>query len=362
MDSFSVKEQQSEEPTDAEKTVEFERFGVVTDDTDHRFRDSNRGKNFDDSRLYKTIMREWKILEKNLPESIYVRAYENRLDLMRAVIVGAAGTPYHDGLFFFDIVFPSDYPNNAPRLHYHSFGYRLNPNLYSNGTVCLSLLNTWHGKGNERWHPGESTMLQVLLSIQALVLNEKPFFNEPGLEGLASFMLNLEKKSCVYNENAYFSTCKTSYQLLRKPPRNFEDFVSCHFRQRAESIINASREYMSGRVRIGYYSCESAPSSSSGVYVSEDFKHWMKEFSPVFVHALRRNGSPSDGVGSPSNSVGLESSAAYFVVQWDIDYDEESESKGGIKESESKGGGLFKRVMDKIKKSFGWKKIGKNNK
>ncbi|ESW26384.1 hypothetical protein PHAVU_003G115300 [Phaseolus vulgaris] len=330
---------------------EFKRFDVVMDDTDHRFRDSNNGKYFNDSRssLYKTIMREWKILEKNLPESIYVRVYERRIDLMRAVIVGAQGTPYHDGLFFFDIVFPFDFPDHPPKLHYHSFGYRLNPNLYSNGTVCLSLLNTWHGKMPEMWDPSKSTMLQVLHSIQALVLNEKPFFNEPGVGGFANFSMNLEKKSCVYNEKAYFSTCKTTHQLLRRPPRNFEEFVSCHFRQRAARIIEANRQYVSGRVRIGYYSCESAPSSSSGVHVSQEFKHLMKDFSPGFVYALRRNCSPSNGVG-------FRCTTAYIVVRWNYAHDDT------IKKSESKGGGFFKTVMDKIKKSFGWKNnIGKFN-
>jgi ubiquitin-conjugating enzyme E2 O len=32
--------------------------------------------------------------------------------------------------------------------------------------VCLSLLNTWQGKGSEVWHPSSSTILQVLVSIQ----------------------------------------------------------------------------------------------------------------------------------------------------------------------------------------------------
>ncbi|RYR30752.1 hypothetical protein Ahy_B01g055521 [Arachis hypogaea] len=48
------------------------------------------------SNLSKCAMKEWKILEQNLPDSIYIRVYENRIDLMRAVIIGAAGTPYHD--------------------------------------------------------------------------------------------------------------------------------------------------------------------------------------------------------------------------------------------------------------------------
>jgi ubiquitin-protein ligase len=36
------------------------------------------------------------------------------MDLLRAVIVGPAGTPYHDGLFFFDVYFPSQYPSKPP--------------------------------------------------------------------------------------------------------------------------------------------------------------------------------------------------------------------------------------------------------
>ena len=36
------------------------------------------------------------------------------MDLLRAVIVGAEGTPYHDGLFFFDVFFPCGYPNVPP--------------------------------------------------------------------------------------------------------------------------------------------------------------------------------------------------------------------------------------------------------
>jgi len=47
----------------------------------------------------------------DLTDTIFVRIYEDRMDLLRAVIVGAAGTPYQDGLFFFDIHFPSEYPD-----------------------------------------------------------------------------------------------------------------------------------------------------------------------------------------------------------------------------------------------------------
>jgi hypothetical protein len=47
-------------------------------------------------------------------DSIYVRVYEERMDLLRAVILGAPGTPYHDGLFVFDLYLPPEYPHTPP--------------------------------------------------------------------------------------------------------------------------------------------------------------------------------------------------------------------------------------------------------
>lgn len=47
-------------------------------------------------------------------ETVYVRVFEERMDLIRAVIIGAPGTPYHDGLFFFDIFLPPEYPQIPP--------------------------------------------------------------------------------------------------------------------------------------------------------------------------------------------------------------------------------------------------------
>ncbi|KAM1353256.1 hypothetical protein ACFX13_033691 [Malus domestica] len=47
------------------------------------------------------------------------------MDCVRAVIVGAEGTPYHDGLFFFDVCFPSGYPNVPPEKVLFVFWNRL---------------------------------------------------------------------------------------------------------------------------------------------------------------------------------------------------------------------------------------------
>lgn len=52
-----------------------------------------------------------------------------RMDLLRAAVAGAAGTPYHDQLFFFDVQLPPEYPHVPPLVQYHSWGMRANPNL-----------------------------------------------------------------------------------------------------------------------------------------------------------------------------------------------------------------------------------------
>ncbi|XP_044392182.1 putative ubiquitin-conjugating enzyme E2 38 [Triticum aestivum] len=166
----------------------------------------------------KRIQHDWKLLENNLPASIYVRVSENRMDLLRAVIIGPQGTPYHDGLFFFDAQFTVSYPATPPVVYYHSGGLRLNPNLYDCGTVCLSLLGTWHGNGCENWNSAHSSMLQVLISIQGLILNEKPYFNEPGYETEVNDA-NGQSRSLEYNDTAFQYSCRTMLYSLRRPPQ-----------------------------------------------------------------------------------------------------------------------------------------------
>lgn len=203
---------------------------------------------------------------------MYVRVYEDRIDLLRAAIVGPAGTPYHDGLFFFDVRFPAEYPKCPPvcdhltpsspliifllaqpstvffffvkhtwfvqKVHYHSGGLRLNPNLYESGKVCLSLLNTWWGNGCEKWGKSNSTMLQVLVSIQGLVLNDKPYFNEPGNKNSAKTTAG-EKNSLAYNQTAFVLSCKTMLYSLRKPPK----VTTNHSSLSIHCVFQATRRY-----------------------------------------------------------------------------------------------------------------------
>ena len=153
------------------------------------------------------------------------------MDLTRAVLVGPAGTPYHDNLFVFDFHFTPSYPAEPPKAHYHSFGQRVNPNLYESGKVCLSLLHTWQGKGSEVWSPETSNMLQVLVSIQGLVLVEKAYYNEAGYEKQVGSEEG-ERNNAQYAEQAFLASLKTMTGLLRKPPRHCEALIRDHFASR----------------------------------------------------------------------------------------------------------------------------------
>lgn len=282
----------NENENTTEAVRQFKQFDIVTDHSDHYYYSSSTKTNgcFTNARssVHKKIMKEWNILEKNLPDSIFVQVYEGRIDLLRAVILGSKGTPYHDGLYIFDLAFPSEYPNSPPKARYLSRGLRLNPNLYSNGFVCLSLLNTWQGKTNEKWNPSQSTVLQVLLSIQALVLNEEPYFNEPGY---SKNMANSKRYSREYNEQAFLLSCRTMLFLVRAPPKNFEDFVAHHFRERAHVILGAIKAYANGCLKVGYYTENESYSSSSVIRVSSSFKASMEQLYPILFKAFTDNGA-----------------------------------------------------------------------
>ncbi|CAI8593243.1 unnamed protein product [Vicia faba] len=268
---------------DCNSSNQFKQFDVIEScSEDHRFFDE--GKRLPMLQVkrswLKKVQQEWNILEKSLPDSIYVRGYEERMDLMRAAIVGASGTPYQDGLFFFDICFPPEYPNEPPMVHYNSGGLRLNPNLYESGKICLSLLNTWTGAGSEVWNPGTSTILQVLISLQALVLNEKPYFNEAGYDQQIG-RAEGEKNSVSYNENAFLVTTKSMLYLLRKPPKHFESLVEEHFRQHSRHILSACKAYLEGAsIGCGKTEQENQKGTSTG------FKIMLGKLFPKLVEAF----------------------------------------------------------------------------
>ena len=221
-------------------------------------------------------------------DTVYVRAYEDRMDLLRVAMVGASGTPYHDGLFFFDLQLPPSYPAAPPSVNYRSFGLRVNPNLYPSGTVCLSLLNTFGGQGAELWSPEVSSVLQVVVSIQGLVLNAQPYYNEAGYEAQVGTPEG-RRNELPYSENTYLLNLQTMIHLLRRPPAGFEDFVRNHFLHRARHVLLACKAYLEGRL-VGTLGGE-ARAADQGRSCSAGFRLALANVVPRLVEAFAAIGA-----------------------------------------------------------------------
>ena len=110
-----------------------------------------------------------------------------------ATIMGPEGTPYHGGIFFLRINFPSDYPFKAPKIAFTTPIYHCNVN--KNGGICLDIL-----KG--QWSPA-LTVSKVLLSITSLLSDPNP--DDPLMPDIAKLYKSNRSKHDV---NARESTMK----------------------------------------------------------------------------------------------------------------------------------------------------------
>jgi len=184
----------------------------------------------------KRLRKDIAILSNSLPDGVFVRVDEERMDKMKVMIVGPRGTPYENGCFFFDLFLPADYPEVNPMMILLTTGqhaYRFNPNLYNEGKICLSLLGTWSGPG---WDPETSTLLQLLVSIQALVFVDYPLENEPGYEGRA-----MEEESLSYNKGLHRGTALYAmlWHLTGEDPSTpacFQEIARAHMLVNKEAI------------------------------------------------------------------------------------------------------------------------------
>ncbi|XP_037945571.1 (E3-independent) E2 ubiquitin-conjugating enzyme isoform X2 [Teleopsis dalmanni] len=192
---------------------------------------------------FKAVQREHRMLRSSLPPGVYIRVFEDRLDLLSAMIEGPKNTPYENGLFFFDFQLGRDYPRNPPTCHYISYCTdRLNPNLYEGGKVCVSLLGTWSGRNTEIWGVN-STLLQVLVSIQGLILVNEPYYNEAGYEKHKETQQGHEN-SRMYNEMATIKLVQATSKLLAQPSELFRQEVCDYYSVNGRRFYNRIKGYI----------------------------------------------------------------------------------------------------------------------
>lgn len=147
--------------------------------TDHHY--VSRSYSFTSTTM-RRIIKEHQIMQSSLPEGVFVRAWEGRLDMLRVLIIGPKETPYELAPILIDFYLGGDFPTKPPKAYFHSWTNgvgRVNPNLYEDGNICLSLLGTWPGDdGKDTWSATGSTMLQIIVSILGLVLVKEPYYSK----------------------------------------------------------------------------------------------------------------------------------------------------------------------------------------
>lgn len=189
----------------------------------------------------KRVVRDVRQIQQSPLESHHIYYVHNEENMMEghAMIVGPSDTPYFGGFYFFKLTFPNDYPFSPPTVTYltNDGSTRFNPNLYTNGRVCVSILNTWTG---EQWSPCQS-ISSVLLAICTL-LNNNPLLNEPGVTDVEE----CDKYArIIHYKNLEFAVCsmlENKGERLYCTKWFYNDMVDCFVQNMSELLRRSEKE------------------------------------------------------------------------------------------------------------------------
>lgn len=215
-------------------------------------------------------MRDIMSLQKDPIEGIAIDVNPDDCKKLTAMIIGTRDTPYEDGMFFFSVEFPDQYPfvppkvlflNQNPQMRYH-------PNMYERGKVCLSILGTWSGPS---W-TSVQTLASVLLVLQSL-FQEEPLRCEPGHEN--------DKPSYIqrYNDIVEHEVIRCCYCLSPRTMRLYEGFKDAIL-----SHLQNSRERMIGRVNELAKTDDReivAPSPFSRIHIKTDYNSILEKVNQI---------------------------------------------------------------------------------
>ncbi|KAJ2912766.1 hypothetical protein MD484_g7645, partial [Candolleomyces efflorescens] len=107
---------------------------------------------------------------------------ENNLYEWDIMIIGPPDTIYEGGFFKARLSFPPEFPLQPPKMKFITPMWH--PNIYADGTVCISILHApgedqyGYEDAGERWLPVH-TVESILLSVISLLSSDKPNLDSP---------------------------------------------------------------------------------------------------------------------------------------------------------------------------------------
>jgi ubiquitin-conjugating enzyme E2 Z len=195
----------------------------------------------------------------------YEHDTENVLKGYVLIIPKDEKSPYCFGNYLFSLEFPTNYPYSPPKMNYltNNGNTRFHPNLYRNGKVCLSILNTWKG---EQWSSC-NTLSSILLNITTLFTSE-PLLHEPGItkthESFNDYTTIIEYENLktsihdVLTDSKYVSYMNSSRESFRQVIHDeFKKNKNAILKIIEDKIKNESYENMEVEVEVPFYKMKS---------------------------------------------------------------------------------------------------------
>jgi ubiquitin-conjugating enzyme E2 Z len=206
------------------------------------------------SRAVKRIVLDYKEILDDPVEHIHYIHDENNVYKGYGLIIGPKDTPYEYGYYFFDFNFPENYPFSPPKVKFYTYdgNTRFNPNLYINGYVCLSILNTWEG---EKWSSCQS--IKSILNTLMITLNETPLLNEPGIttthKDFTNYNKIIEYKNIDISILKYLEKSNLHYSF-----HLFHPIIIKYFNEHYEYLVNKIKDKENIQIQLTIYNNMSA--------------------------------------------------------------------------------------------------------
>ncbi|RPB26700.1 ubiquitin-conjugating enzyme [Terfezia boudieri ATCC MYA-4762] len=119
------------------------------------------------------LLKEYRQLVDEAPDGITAGPIdEDNLFEWECLIQGPDDTPFEGGVFPATLSFPKDYPLSPPKMRFTCEMFH--PNIYKDGTVCISILHppgddpNQYESASERWSPIQSVE-KILISVMSML-------------------------------------------------------------------------------------------------------------------------------------------------------------------------------------------------